>query len=286
MSIPAVNARGIPVRYAPRHKGGQKGVHHKELVNWAKRVQEGSQGIGLCGCGCGGRLIRTAQQVRKRFGYPLRFLPGHNSRKGCVASLDILEKSVILGSLLGDFSISFPHDSAAFPRLHFTHGAVQREYAMHKVQILRRLRWSCEDTISKGYKPGSILVVGRSSCQPVLSDIFDLVRPCRGAKTVTPAWIHELNSVSLAYWFMDDGSSTHSCGHLSTIAFHTEGFSEGENILLAAWFQSRGYPYVRVAHSRNRPYLYFPRAEAEHLVQEIRPHIFASVAYKIRGCNG
>jgi hypothetical protein len=105
-----------------------------------------------------------------------------------------------------------------------------------------------------------------------------------GLKRVTPSWVAQLNLVSLAYWFMDDGSTQWSVskpGTISSAALHTQGFSRAENDLLAQWLMSKGFP-ARVSVSKGYPYLYLPRSSAELLCAAIAPYVHNSMLYKVR----
>lgn len=280
-TIALVNARGIPVRYAPHHAGGLPGPKGPRC-DWDSRLLETNANLGYCACGCGGVLSRTLDQVRQQSGRVPKFLPGHNNRKHPVVPvLTPLETSVILGCLLGDYSIIRPHLTAN-PRLEFSHGLPQKDYAQHKMGVLHRLGWWTREELSKGYKPGSTLVVGHTSCQPVLEPLFQLTRPQGKKKTVSIDWLSYVDPVAMAYWFMDDGSMSWSFGHISCVSLHTEDFTEAENDLLAEWLRSKGYSETRVAWADGYPYLYLPRKSATAFIESVKDFVHPSMLYKVR----
>lgn len=271
--IPAFNRRNQPRTHLPEHAGRARKLFPQ--VDWAARLQVWSQTAPKCACGCGEYLSRTVQQLQN-YKPETQFLLGHHRRRGCLTEITAEERSVILGSLLGDFSISRPKET---PRLAFTHGINQKEYALYKMEKLERFAWFWEETVTSGYKEGGMGVRGSSSCMPVLEQIWQIVRP-EGQKRITLQWLSLIDDLALAFWFMDDGSISKSNGHISYAALHTEGYSEEENNLSATWFHHLGMQNTRVAHAKNRPYLYFPRQEAEELIRRVRPYLHSSMLYK------
>lgn len=246
------------------------------LKNWQARAEAWNATAPLCACGCALQVRITGPKglYRNR-----KYLPGHNSRRASLSSLSLEETSIILGTLLGDSSISRAHQGS-HPRLSFTHGEPQVGYATHKMQQLSRLAWRSRFVVSQGYKPGSLLFQGFSSCTPALEGVWDLTRSV-GVKYVTQAWLDRLNSVSLAYWFMDDGSASWSPTNLSFVAFHTEGYSIIENERIRDWFHLRGYLRARVAYSKGKPYIYLPRQDGWSLFDEVGPYLHSTMLYKI-----
>lgn len=271
--IEAFRERNLPQTYLREHAGrGARGVLK---VNWVERAAQWNANASKCLCGCGEYLTRTSEQLRAHIPDP-SYLPGHHARRACVEALTSREESIIFGTLLGDMSITRP---TATPRLAFTHGPDQLEYARHKVEVLGRLGWWF-DPSHKSDGWGSTSVRGSSACMPILESIWQVVRP-RDRKEVTHAWVGKLDEVALAYWYMDDGStSRNSEGVVTHAAIHTEGYSREENDLLRDGVEVRFGVRARVSVSRGYPYLYFPRGEAMKLLQIVTPLLHPSMAYK------
>lgn len=249
------------------------------VAHWREKVEEWNNNAPICACGCNTKLHISTQ---KSLYYPRKFLPGHNARRvNPVLNLTNDERSVILGTLLGDFSLLRPHRTAN-PRLAFSHGLPQEDYAKHKMEVLHRFSWSWRIIDSDGYKLDGKLIVGACSCMPIFNEILSLV--CSNeSKLVTKPWLDLIDSQALAYWFMDDGSTSWSETNLAFVAFHTEGYTAAENDLICSWFKDRGYCSARVAFSKRRPYLYLPREDGFRLLDEVSPFLHSSMRYKEEG---
>jgi hypothetical protein len=179
--IPALDKKNQPRSFVPGHAGYlQRG---KSKVDWKSRVTEWNRTALQCACGCGERLQRTQKQLRTQQYRPL-FISGHGGRRGkCVTELTDIEKAVIYGSLLGDLSITRP--SSGYPRLAFTHGISQRDYALHKMQKLERLHWRSREAQTSGYSE-NYGIQGNCSCLPVLEKVWDVVREGGGVEASHP----------------------------------------------------------------------------------------------------
>ena len=249
------------------------------VARWKEKVEEWNRSAPFCACGCNTKLCISTQ---RSLYYPRKFLQGHNTRRvPPVLSLTSDERSLIFGSLLGDYSLLRPHRTAN-PRLAFSHGLSQEGYAKHKMKVLHRFSWCWRIVDSDGYKQDGKLIVGACSCMPIFNEILSLV--CQGgSKVVTKSWLDLVDSRALAYWFMDDGSTSWSKSNLAFVAFHTEGYSKVENDLICSWFIDRGYCSARVALSKGKPYLYLPREDGFRLLAEVSPFLHSSMRYKEEG---
>lgn len=283
--VPKVNERNQSRGYVPEHSGRASIGIPRRSTNWESLAASWTESAPVCACGCGIRLRRTAEQMRTSHMRKFSFLPGHNTRRGCITSITVEEQSVVLGSLLGDMSISKPKLN---PRLAFTHGPAQIRYAHHKMQVLERFSWWSQEGNTSGFKVNSIGIRGSSACMPILENIWHIVCPDgSNKKVVTSRWLDLLDDRSLAYWFMDDGSTGFSqkrdaSGHktISHVVLHTQGFSLEENHLMKDWFVGQGV-LCRVAVYDGYPCLYFPKIGAESLVGRVRPFIHSDLLYKM-----
>jgi len=275
--VPSLDSRNQPRHCVPEH-GGRLATPHGDLKDWESLALAWNQEAPECACGCGHKLNRTAEQLRE--GLPdSRFLQGHNRRRARVRELTTVERSVILGGLLGDLCITRP---SLTPRLSFTHGIDQLEYAQHKMKVLGRLSWWSVVACTSGYVPDKLGVRGSCSCLPALEEIWGLVRP-QGPKSPNPGWLEHVDDRGLAYWFMDDGSVLRSStGAVYGALLHTQGFSESENRVLSAWLSAKGMR-VDVKDYGGFPSLYVPRAAVEPLFWRIRPYVHPSMRYKVDG---
>jgi len=280
--IPSMDSRNHKRSFVPGHAGFlKKGI---DVVNWKKRKDEWGKAAPFCACGCGVQLKRTEKQLRSHIP-DAKYLSGHGTRRGCVLKLTQQEESIVYGCLLGDFSITIPKKTA---RLGFTHCIAQKLYALHKIEILKRLSWWWCEFESGGYKKGGGMIRGTSACMPILNSVWETVRPFGEGKQVTSQWLDHIDERALAYWYMDDGSCGVRLvdGSPASLSLHTEGFTESENLLLASWLRHKGYRGAKVAPTRGYFYLYLPKFAARKFLADVSPFVHSSMGYKLGAVDG
>ncbi len=133
-------------------------------------------------------------------------------------------QEVILGTLLGDGSLKIdPNHQDA--RLSFRHSAVQKDYFFWKVDFLKSI-CSCEEKVKSKLQ-------FQSTALPELTDIHRLITK-RGKLKVSRKWLNKLTPLSLAVWWMDDGSLVVNSrrGVLCT-----DSFSYEEQKVISRYFQ-------------------------------------------------
>lgn len=144
------------------------------------------------------------------------------------------EEQVLLGTLLGDGSLRI---SARFvnPRVSFRHSEKQKEYFDWKVRELKSFSsakdvwFQSADLEDKGGAKWRY----QSAATPDLMKIYKLITK-RGRKTVTRRWLNKLTPLSLALWWMDDGSIV---GNGRKGILCTDSFSEEEIKIIVRYFR-------------------------------------------------
>lgn len=158
-------------------------------------------------------------------------------RENKTISLTYDQKQLILGSLLGDACLSYRIRKDVCKR-------VQLELSIpHCVQQLGYLEYAArilDANISKTIQSGKSkskqdAFIHRLS----FSNKYELIKIHNicfidGRKSITPEWMQEIDAAAIAYWFMDDGSSTRHPLHKNTITvkFATQSFDRAEHKLL------------------------------------------------------
>ena len=132
-------------------------------------------------------------------------------------------REIILGSLLGDGSIAI-NKRYKNARFSFRHSASQKEYFFWKVEELKeisgsRMLWKQGKNGSDGF--GGEKLRYQSKALGALTEIYNLVTK-RGKKRVSRKWLNQLTPLSLAVWWMDDGSLI---ANSRKGVFCTDGFS-------------------------------------------------------------
>jgi hypothetical protein len=239
-----------------------------------------------CECGCGGRLSIVGgtfeAYLRMRKGYYARYLPLHQNRpKNWQLVLTESERSAILGTLIGDGSLVWPHGTSESPRLAFNHSVKQREWVDHKVSVLSRLDFTVREFSNEaGY--GGPIIGSASSCLPCLVPLYDMCYR-DGKKCVTEQWLDALGPIGMAWWIGDDGSCA-----VSGMQLHTEGFHPDQVELIAEWIGKKyGSCRVNLAKKKDgRQYrTIYMRAESKRAIYHaVRDFVPKCMEYKLAAC--
>lgn len=123
-------------------------------------------------------------------------------------SLSKYQKSVLVGTILGDSHITGKNSSTSY--LNFAHCIAQKEYFDFKVSVLDSLDFSYNKRYSYIDKRTGRMIdrfICNSRCCEELKELRKIFYP-EGKKIIPLEYLKEnFDEVSLAYLYMDDGSS-------------------------------------------------------------------------------
>lgn len=140
-------------------------------------------------------------------------------------------KDLIIGSLLGDGSIKI-HPKYRNARFSFRHSIKQKDFFFWKMDQLKEISGrKCWWKQKSGFSEGVVLRY-QSAALPALSELYHLTHP-KGKLKILRKWLNQLTPLSLAVWWLDDGSVV---GNGRKGALCTDAFSEEENKLLKQYF--------------------------------------------------
>lgn len=184
------------------------------------------------------------------------------------------QKSFILGSLLGDSSIckSGKHTGV------FQGSNKEEEYVAYKKQILGNLSHN-DIPITSGF--GTKMFRYRSSRMRQFGKWRQEWYP--DETKIVPKSLSWLDDIAVAFWYMDDGSLSHSDKQQDRAVFATNGFTKEDCQRLAKMlesmygvnttvFDSKGWN-IRINAGRNQQIDYF--------WLRITPHVHPSMRYKL-----
>jgi transposase len=208
-----------------------------------------------------------------------------NYEKNAV-SLTHDQKQLILGSLLGDAHLSNREHNGCSEQLEFgiTHGEPQIEYIRHCAKILG-------SNISENVQGNDSFGAGNRIYKLSYFNKYELLKIAsvvliNGRKSITNAWMKEIDSLALAYWFMDDGSSTYSNNKKTvTIKFATQSFNKEEHDILRNKLLDFGvYTTIQKAANGTNMNLYIRQKSVNKFMDIIEPHVLPIVCmnYKIK----
>ena len=196
-------------------------------------------------------------------------------------------QDIILGSLLGDGSIAI-NPKYKNARFSFRHSIKQKEYFFWKVDKLKEVCGeSCYWLQGSEKKPdgwGTAKYRFQSKALSSLTELYNLThKRVSGTKVkVTRKWLNRLSPLSLAIWWMDDGSLV-SDSRQGVIC--TDGFSLEEVKIIYQYFKKVLNIETKIGRVANaEKYRIWIRSteELKKFLRIIIPHVFVkSMLYKI-----
>lgn len=258
----------------PKHHNDETASFIEDINNYSESVENSSPLLGE---------IEETSSLSKRRDQPFstfseveveKPLKESPKRKECPTYMTDLEKSVIMGTLLGDGHLNKRGKSV---RLKIEHGVDQEDLVWWKYEKLKRL---CPNTqpphiavSKKGFK--SILFYTSSS--RLLEEMHQLYYKKHGErykKVITSELIDQLSldPIVLAVWYMDDGSIRNDC-YSGKIA--TQGFSLEENHLLSQYLLKKNIETNVVKHkeAKGQYYLTVPARSFQIFINEVEAYL-------------
>lgn len=186
-----------------------------------------------------------------------------------------VQKSILLGILLGDGTLKTAKGAGGSKALKWVHGEKQEDYLEWTIRALGGLAKRTENHIS-GY--GSLTHSAMTMFHPEIEAALSGFDKPAG---VIPNWVVEkMNPITMAYWYMDDGSLAHHEDQRDRAYFSTNSFSiEGHEVLIAA-LAKFGLKAV-IQESTKGPSLRLNSDSSDLFFCLIAPYIPPSMQYKL-----
>lgn len=186
------------------------------------------------------------------------------------------QKDIALGSILGD---AYLRPSGNSYSLSFTHGEKQLSYLEWKLSMFDNFIVTKDfykyETTFHGNAP---IYSFSTITHPYLLDLHKLCYP-NGKKVVSQHWLDLLSPLSLAVWYMDDGSINKRYG---TIVLCTNSFSTEEQLLIIDYLLSRWNIEAKLELRRNNQYVIRINSSQRYRFFDIvSSHIPDCMSYKL-----
>ena len=187
------------------------------------------------------------------------------------------QDQVILGSLLGDGSLSGRKRESSLPHLDEAHSVKQRGYMLWKAAALDSLGIATAET-----EQGD----GTGKRHPVIRMRTAAIASLLKYRSMKPEdMLSQLGPLGLAVWFMDDGSiSLNRDGSVASAILHCCGFSEDFAQAAVAWLADLGVDAV-VRHGGGYPRVAANSKDADALLELIQSWMIRDGSHKI-WCGG
>lgn len=210
------------------------------------------------------------------------------------------QEQMIYGSLLGDMSIyrNKPKGkilkNGTSSRLKCVHGEKQKDYLVFKQNILEKfVKTPLKDNSHVGFEGYGSIKTSRFSTitDRCFSSIYENVI-VDGKKTINQKWMDKLDWISIAFWYMDDGSCNKyyvktKNKYNRAVSFHTQCFSLEEHKIIQDFFLSKGIKTSIVKDKRCDSYFLNVSTEGtEKLFNNISKYIPDSMRYKLYDFDG
>jgi len=214
----------------------------------------------------------------REYGISFDFSPNHALRQ---VPFTQRQKDIALGSLMGDAYLRPSNASRAAYSLSFTHGEKQKAYLEWKRDefdnfVVTKKLYHYERKISRF---GNAPVYSFSTItHPYLLELHSLCYPS-GRKCVTQEWLDLLSPLSLAVWYMDDGSLNKRYG---TLTLATECFSLDEHAVMIDYFLTRYGIEAKLEPRRNDQFVLRINASQRYrFLDLVAPHVPDCMSYKL-----
>jgi recombination protein RecA len=191
---------------------------------------------------------------------------------------------VILGSLMGGGNLSRNRDGRNGVRFRMGHGAKQIEYLQWKTDLLGNIGHSVRDN-DKGDRFVDFTPL------PELGELRQAVYLGDGKKFLSEDYLKALTPLSLAVWYMDDGSFTVRSkgvqqpaeGGSGRIEICVEAMSEGSQARLRDYLRDTHGVDVRLrrAGATGKSVLVFSTAATAKFQELVAPYMAPSMEYKL-----
>jgi len=223
-------------------------------------------------------LVRTPGGWREA----QELIPGDRVMQSVPHHLSHQQWQVLLGGLMGDSALSATASGHA-ARLRWGHGARQAAYSDWKASLFGNL------TVSRTTNSKDAVF---HDVQPLaeLAELRRVVYMGDGQKTITWDFLKALTPLSLAVWFMDDGSFTlrsqglqkRTVGGSGRVEFCVEAFNEGSRDRLIEYLRdTHGFDvHLRLSGARETV-LIFSTESSKRFLEMVAPYIHPSMDYKL-----
>lgn len=187
---------------------------------------------------------------------------------------------VMYGSVLGDAYLRSTNGSKGTSySLVFSHGEKQIEYLRWKLSIYDQFVTTKKFTVAYRDFHGNAPVSSFSTIShPDITAFYHLSHP-DGRKLVTNDWLELLSPLSLAVWYLDDGSLNKRYG---TIVMSTNAYSLPELGLMIDWFEKKHGLHAKLEKRRNEQYaLRINASESKAFRSIIADYVPECMSYKL-----
>ncbi len=230
------------------------------------------EGAPPCECGCGSKVLWCLHKKRYK-----RFLFNHHLPSARSVVLSERQKQIILGTSLGDGSISFiknriTKSESGMARLRIRHSTNRQLDYTNWIRAELNNICSAAVKLSENAGFGKEIAGFSTLSHPWIYEVGkSLYSP---TKMVTDDYLDRLTDLGFAVWWMDDGSTT---------SLATHSFSENEQHIILRWL-NRKFDVTGFMDRDKRvdlPFIRFRQPDVERVLKMVFPNVIPSLHYKM-----
>lgn len=191
-------------------------------------------------------------------------------------------EDVIVGCILGDSSLNSNCQTGAYRTIGFSHGDSQKDYYEYKKRLIGKL-FIDQGTRTSGY--GTLVHYGCLASNLQVRDILLKYFNPTGKKFVSQTLAQAISPISLAFWYMDDGTiKNREDDNLQCRAMLcTNRYSYEENVILSEALRTKFniVSTIGEAETYKGHVLMFDAENTNKLCLLIAPYVCTSMKYKL-----
>lgn len=189
-----------------------------------------------------------------------------------------VQKSILLGKLLGDGNLRIlPRNEYTTANIRFGHSIVQKDYIEWTINALGAIT-NKEPTHGTSGHGSEMLSITTVTSSEIYEQFKDMV--VDGKKIFPSTKINDLDIISIAYWYMDDGSLEHTDSQEDRVRFSTCSFDDQSISNLIMGLGRFGIVSKKKEYS-GYPYIIINAENSDKMFSLISPYIPPSMQYKL-----
>jgi DNA-binding CsgD family transcriptional regulator len=258
-----LNVNNATVTFHRQKKALKKNFEYKHSINIEELIPLYEQGLSSAKIG---KILHVSRKCVWYYRDKLKLGKCYKP-----ISLSLFQRSVLIGTLLGDGHLRIDNLNAWGD---FAHCIAQKEYAINKYEILKDLCTPPKEEFPLDKRNLRVFprIHVRFLSHPYLTSLHHILYKDK-IKIISPEIMEEFNDISLAYLYMDDGTKS-ECGYYIC----TNGFDiDSVKLLSTTLFEK--FAIESTINKSNM--LYIPARSKLRFKELVSPYIIESMKYKL-----
>lgn len=267
-------------------------LEYKPVVGWfSKREEDSLMSVKILTRGHGNRTSSIVCTKNHKFFTKNGYIEASKLKPTDILlrddnSLTEDGKSILLGCLLGDASIVTERrhpNSDTLNKVSFCQGIDQLDYLKFKVSLFGGdVNSLSENKCDTGYNSSLVFhhtVKSNLDIHKVINNYC-----LKGSKKyVSEKWANALTPMSLAFWYMDDGTLTVRGTGSIYIRLCTQGFTleENNNLLKSLYYKFGIFGVIHLDKRCNKYFISLDDGNAKKFIDIVKPYMHESLLYKL-----